>query len=219
MSIFENLQDRIQNLFGSKKENKFDTLKPEEDVDYLMNSPVPVGYSSIREQQFIYQNLISGFNPLTESLCDLGAGRGDLYKFIKDLYGVEQIGYTGIDQNPVMVDLAKRKYDLDLINDSYETMKLPTRSWMVTSGLFSIKRNENFQDDLTYVLNNIDRMYNAATKAVSFNLLCPLSGLVSEGFLYIKPSDIIDTLIKKYRFVNIKHDYTDDIYTITIYKF
>ena len=56
MSIFENLQERIQDIFGSKKENKFDTLKPEDDIDYLMNSPVPVGYSSVIEQQFIFQN-------------------------------------------------------------------------------------------------------------------------------------------------------------------
>ncbi len=217
MSIFENLQSRIQDIFGSKKENKFDTLKPEDDIDYLMNSPVPVGYSSVIEQQFIFQNLISGFNPATDTLCDIGAGRGDLYKFIKDLYGIE-FGYIGIDQNPVMVDLAKKKYGLDLINDSYESMELPNSSWLVTSGLFSMKRNENFEDDLEYVYTNIDRMYNAAIKAISFNLLCPLADIVSDGFLYIKPSEIIDTLITKYRYVNVKHDYTDDIYTITIYK-
>lgn len=217
MSIFENLQSRIQDIFGTKKENKFDTLKPEDDIDYLMNSPIPVGYSSVIEQQFIFQNLISGFNPMTDTLCDIGAGRGDLYKFIKDLYGIE-FGYIGIDQNPVMADLAKKKYDLDLINDSHETMDLPEASWLVTSGLFTTKRNENFEDDLEYVYTNIDRMYNAATKAISFNLLCPLADIVSDGFLYIKPSEIIDTLITKYRYVNVKHDYTDDIYTITIYK-
>ena len=218
MSIFENLQERISVLFGSKKENKFDSLNPKDDIDYLMNSPIPVGYTSVLEQQFIFQNLISGFNPMTDTLCDIGAGRGDLYKFITDLYGIE-FGYIGIDQNPVMVDLAKQKYGLDLINDSYETMDLPEAGWLVTSGIFTTKRNEKFEDDLEYLYTNIDKMYNKATKAVSFNLLCPLAGLVSDGFLYIKPSDVIDTLITKYRFVNIKHDYTDDIYTITIYKF
>lgn len=218
MSIFENLQERISDLFGSKKENKFDSLTPDGDTDYLMNSPVPVGYSSVLEQQFIFQNLISGFNPVTDTLCDVGAGRGDLYKFIKDLYGIE-FGYAGIDQNPVMVDLAKKKYELDLINDSIDTMELPEASWLVTSGLFTTKRNVNHLDDLEYVYKTIDRMYNAATKAISFNLLCPLADIVSDGFLYIKPSEIVDTLITKYRFVNVKHDYTDDIYTITIYKF
>ena len=159
MSIFENLQERIQDLFGSKKQDAFDTLDPATDIDYLMNSPLPVGYSSIQEQQFIYQNLISGFNPSTDTLCDLGAGRGDLYKFIKDIYGIE-FKYIGIDQNPVMVDLAKQKYELDLINESYETIELPAASWLVTSGLFTTKRNEKFEDDLEYVYTTIDRMYN-----------------------------------------------------------
>ncbi len=218
MSIFEGLQERIQDLFGTKKENKFDTLDPQTDSDYLLNSPIPVGYDSIQQQRFIYQNLISGFDPINNSLYEVGCGRGDLYKFIKDLYGVENFEYDGIDFNPVMSDLAKQKYDLDITNGMYETTPIPKFDWVVASGLFSNKTKQTDDEQVSYILDMINRMYESANKAVAFNLLCPLAGSVSEGFFYVSPGQIINTLIQKYRFVNIKHDYTDNIYTVTILK-
>jgi hypothetical protein len=218
MSIFENLQERIQDLFGSKKESKFDTLNPATDADYLLNSPIPVGYSSIQEQQFIYQNLISGFNPSDSSLYEIECGRGDLYKFIKDLYNVD-FNYNGIDYNPVMVDLAKQKYDLNITNGSYENTEIPKADWIITSGLFTVKNKETSEQQVEFILSLIDRMYESANTAIAFNLLCPLSGLISDGFFYISPGQLINTLIQKYRFVNIKHDYHDSIYTVVILKF
>lgn len=218
MSIFEGLQERIQNLFNSDKDNKFNTLDPVEDSDYLLNSPIVVGYETIQQQQFIYQNLISGFNPVTDSLYEIECSRGDLYKFIKDLYGVDQFTYSGIDYNPVMIDLAKQKYDLDLINDSYETVEFSKSDWIVTSGLFSNMKHQTQEEQISYTLNMIDRMYNAANKAVAFNLLCPLNTATAEGFFYVSPGEIVNTLIQKYGYVNIKHDYHNSIYTIIILK-
>lgn len=218
MSIFEGLQERIQDLFGTKKENKFDTLSPVDDSDYLMNSPIPVGYNSVQQQQFVYQNLISGFNPVTDSVYEVECSRGDLYKFIKDLYGVDEFKYSGIDYNPIMIDLAKQKYDLDLTNGSYETVEFPKSDWVVTSGLFSNMKHETHEEQISYTLNMIDRMYNAANKAVAFNLLCPLNTESIEGFFYVSPGEIINTLIQKYGYVNIKHDYHNSIYTIIILK-
>ena len=104
----EELQDKIiENILGTEQFDIWDKLTATDD-DYMMYSPFPVGYNTTSEQRFLMQNLLLGFN--ASSILDIGCGRADLYGFIRDFYG-ENIIYHGIDHNPIMIDLAKQKYD------------------------------------------------------------------------------------------------------------
>ena len=107
----QSIQNKIQDLlYGNNPEYiRRDSLKAGTDPDYMLYSPEVVGYNSTTEQQFIFQNLIIGLDPTTWSILDIGCGRGDLYGFLKELYPVHIFGYTVIDHNPVMCNLAREK--------------------------------------------------------------------------------------------------------------
>lgn len=196
---------------------RFDAL-PAADPEYLANSPQVVGYESTQEQIFYFQNLLIGYNPNIDTILDIGAGRGDLYKFICDFYGVDTVDYFGIERNPILCDVAKTKYGLELKNSFYENVDLPNKDWVVASGLF-FNRILNHEDaDFEKVINDIDKMYQAANVAVSFNLLSPINNDIAPELLYIHPGLVLDIMVEKYRYVTVKHNYSNTVYTVTIYK-
>ena len=70
-------QHIMDNLTNSDAElNRWDALQPT-DPEYMMHSPIPVGYNTTAEQRFLMQNLLVGF--AGGSLLDIGSGRCDLY--------------------------------------------------------------------------------------------------------------------------------------------
>ena len=210
----ENLKQKIQNSLTLNE--TWDTLQPT-DPDYMMYSPTSVGYNSTIEQKMLMQNLLIGYN--AESILDIGCGRGDLYGLIQEIFGTPT-NYHGIDHNPIMTDLAKKKWGLnDIQTGAYESANLPNAEWVVASGIFTERRCETEDDDLRKVFKDIDILYNKATKVVSFNLLNPINTKHHEGFLYIHPGLMLDMLIEKYKHVILRANYSNDVYSILIYKF
>lgn len=220
MSIMQSIQNKIQDLLYSNNPEylRRDSLKADTDPDYMLYSPEVVGYNSTTEQQFIFQNLIIGLDPTAWSVLDIGCGRGDLYGFLKELYPDHIFGYTGIDHNPVMCNLAREKYGLELFNNSFENAKLNNHDWVVASGFFTQRRCNSEDDDLRKMFDDIEKMYNIANHTVAFNLLSPINNTIHDGFFYVHPGLVIDMLLEKYQYVNLRHNYSKDVYTVTIYK-
>lgn len=197
----------------------FDNLTPL-DPDYMLYSPGPVGYNTTSEQNYLFQNLLTGFNPTTDNITDLGCGRADMCNFIQEFYGMPA-PYYGIDHNPIMADLAKQKYGYDIYTGTFEKI-LPTlenTSWVVASGVFTQRRCESEDKDLIKLFDDVALMYASATNVVSFNLLCPINNHHHEGFFYVHPGLVLDMLIEQYQNVSIRHNYSKDVYTVLIYKF
>ena len=217
----QELQETIlKNLRYTDEETKrWDSLEPT-DPDYMMHSPYPVGYNTTAEQRFLMQNLLVGFAGGT--LLDVGCGRCDLYSVALEFASLNNdiVLYNAIDHNPIMTQLGERKWGLtDVMVGSFETAKLPTSEWVVASGIFTERRCETENEDLIKLIDNIDILYNAATQIVSFNLLNPINTTHHQGFFYVHPGLILDMLIEKYRYVNLRNNYSPDVYTITIYKY
>lgn len=210
----------LNNLtYTDEQIQRWDALEPT-DPDYMMYSPYPVGYNTTAEQRFLMQNLLVGYSG--GSLLDVGCGRCDLYGIARDLAALNNdiVAYNGIDHNPIMTQLGERKWGLtDVSIGSFETAKLQPHEWVVASGIFTERRCETENEDLIKLLDNIDKLYNAATQVVSFNLLNPINTTHHQGFFYVHPGLILDMLIEKYRYVNLRNNYSPDVYTITIYKY
>ena len=213
-------QHIMDNLINSDAElNRWDALQPT-DPEYMMHSPIPVGYNTTSEQRFLMQNLLVGF--AGGSLLDIGCGRCDLYGVASNLAALnnDTVLYNAIDHNPIMTALGEQKWGLDSINvGAFETAKFNPHDWVVASGLFTQRRCATENEDLTKLLDDIDILYNIATQVVSFNLLSPINTYHHEGFLYVHPGLILDMLIEKYQNVILRHNYSKDVYTVLIYKF
>lgn len=220
MNIMQSIQNKIQDLlYGNNEEyNRRDSLSAATDSDYMLYSPEPVGYNTTAEQQFLFQNLIIGLDPTSFSVLDIGCGRGDLYGYLKELWPDHLFAYTGIDMNPIMCDLGREKYGLDLTNGSFDTAKLIEHDWVVAGGFFTQRRCETEDEDLKKMFIDIEKMYNLANRVVSFNLLSPINNKIHDGFFYVHPGLVMDLLIEKYKFVTVRHNYSNDVYTVSIYK-
>jgi hypothetical protein len=118
-----------------------------------------------------------------------------------------------------MTQLGEAKWGLSNINvGAFETAKLNKHEWVVASGVFTQRRCETEDDDLRKLFDDIDTLYNLSTQVVSFNLLNPINTQHHEGFFYTHPGLVMDMLIEKYQFVNIRCNYSKDVYTVLIYK-
>jgi hypothetical protein len=213
------LTNKILDNLSSAGEQWEDVLTPT-DPDYMMHSPIPVGYNTISEQRFLMQNLLIGFTG--GSLLDIGCGRCDLYNVASEMAALNNdiVIYNAIDHNPIMTTLGEQKWGLKNIKvGAFETAKLDPHEWVVASGVFTQRRCETEQEDLTKVFSDIDILYNLANQVVSFNLLSPINTTHHEGFLYVHPGLMLDMLIEKYQHVIIRHNYSKDVYTVLIYKF
>lgn len=215
--VFDSILNNLS--YTNEQMQHWDALEPT-DPDYMMYSPFPVGYNTTAEQRFLMQNLLVGFSG--GSLLDIGCGRCDLYSVAREFASLNNdvVGYNAIDHNPLMTQLGEKKWGLtDVMVGSFETAKLPESDWVVASGIFTERRCETENDDLIKLIENIDKLYNVATQIVSFNLLNPINTTHHEGFFYVHPGLILDMLIEKYRYVNLRNNYSPDVYTVTIYKY
>jgi hypothetical protein len=188
------------------------------DPDYLTNSPRAVGYESTQEQIFYFQNLLIGYNPMLDTVLDVGAGRGDLYRFICDFYETDTVDYFGIERNPLLCEIAKSKHGIELKNALFEQVEFPQKDWVVAAGVFFNRVQEHEDADFQRIIHLIDKMYQSANVAVSFNLLSPINNDIDPSLLYIHPGLMLDIMIEKYRYVTVKHNYSNTVYTVTIYK-
>ena len=209
----------IDNFSNSNEDQvRYDALDAL-DTDYMMYSPIPVGYNTTAEQRFLMQNLLIGFSG--GSLLDIGAGRCDLYGVASELalLNGDIVLYDAIDHNPIMTQLGEQKWGLTGIRvGAFETAKLEPREWVVASGVFTQRRCATEDDDLKKLFDDIDILYNLSTQVVSFNLLNPINNTHHEGFFYVHPGLVMDMLIEKYQYVTIRNNYSKDVYTVLIYK-
>jgi hypothetical protein len=219
MNSITRLQNKIQSvLFNSSPESeKHDNLDPVKDSDYMLNSPRVVGYNNVAEQNFLFQNLVIGLDCQAYTILDIGAGRGDLYGYLQTIYD-NVFGYTGIEMNPIMCDLAKQKYNLDIRCTTFEQAELNEHDWVLAAGYFTQRKCKTEDEDLQKLFVDVEKMYNLANRAVSFNLLSPINNTLHEGFFYVHPGLVLDMMLEKYKYVNLRHNYSKDVYTVTIYK-
>lgn len=189
--------------------------------EYLRESPFPVGYVQPNEQQFLFQNLlIGGYNPNIHSILDIGAGRGDLYGYIKDSYSVSEVSYLGLEQSPVLVDAGIKKYEnIALKASTFPKTQCQNADWVVACGVMFEKIVDDVSTKSYFLDEFIPSMYDKSNLAVSFNLVNQNTLTEEhENFIGFDPGAIMNTLIAKYRFVTLRHNYSDSIFTVTIYK-
>jgi len=79
----------------------------------MYTSPGAVGYENSEIQDDTYQFAITGVLPISgkTSILDVGAGRGDLYEYLKRTHPALDIEYFGVEQNELLVKVGNDKLE------------------------------------------------------------------------------------------------------------
>lgn len=118
---------------------------------YMRTDPGIVGYENVDIQYDTYRFAITGVIPLSgkTSILDIGAGRGDLYHYVKKLLPSLQLAYTGYEINSILSDIG---------NKSFETHE----SFIVNKNFIDVEFLDNEKYDHVFAIGtlNIDYGWN-----------------------------------------------------------
>ena len=207
------------NVESSTEFNEFSEIDIE-DLDRLINDPQTVGWASTSEQILLF-TLLTAYYDQSESILDVGCGRGDLFGFIQEKYNTTSIDYTGVDYNPNITNIATRKFnDINVISiDILDLDVNKTYDWVVASGAFNLK---DCDDMFTYACTVVDKMIQHAQKGVAFNILTNLPDDLDDetkNIFYVHDSSKwLDYLIRTYTRVALRADYMLGDCTFYIFK-
>lgn len=176
-----------------------------------------VGWSSVESQE-TRARVISEIGDLSnKSILDVGCGFGDLYTFLKRL-GIYPGKYVGIDINPKIIEVAKRrlpkvKFEVGDVMDSLLQDKF---DFVVASGIFGLK-TPNWQ----YVVEKqLSKMYDLCEIGVVVNFLSYYTtGKKFADSHYANPADILEFVFRNLsNRVVLRHDYRPNDFTVYVYR-
>jgi len=103
------------------------------------DNPEAVGWTSAGQQRR-YLAILEAAGDLTgKDVLDFGCGKGDFYGFLRD--SGRLVGYCGIDVNPNLIDLARRKYPEEefLVHDIEEKPLDRAFDAVLICGVFNLR--------------------------------------------------------------------------------
>lgn len=195
-------------------------LPPDPDEGYIMHSTEVVGYDN-RERQFTSYGIIADTIKLS-TVLDFGCGRGDFKVFYAQRMEIQpdQIDYTGIDINEILITAGKELYpDIDIrVADWLNMPKDLKKEWCINVNSLNLRYDRDLtKDDWEYFKASIKAMYECATSGVAV-MLASDSTDIDDGLINYNPGDVINWAQKEFGGVAIDHSYSTEMFTLIIYK-
>ena len=207
--------------FEPTEEEKSEMIEASSDPDpeYLEYSAEAVGYEN-REQQWDTYRIIANYISEGDSVIDFGAARGDFERFYQTELN-EDLDYLGIEMNQQLVDASNNVYDgeVELIcSDWFDLEKDLTRDWAININSSNIRYDaDTVRDDKTYLQDTIKCMMNHSEKGCILLLASDMPG-IDDGLISWNPGDIFNWAQKEFGMVAMDHTFSNDIFTLIIYK-
>jgi hypothetical protein len=179
-------------------------------------------YNAGREaQELRFERLMRHLTPSRSpfSIHDVGAGLCDLHRYLLD-EGIDHV-YSGTDVVQEMIDHAREKYpEITLHNRDILADEVAERhDFVVLSGLFNLPGKTPPDAWNRFVLQMVERMYEMADVAVSFNFLSAYRTFTDPDLFYIDPAEMLDHCMKQLsRFVILDHAYPLFECTATVFR-
>src|SRR3989344_7434016 len=200
----------------SKKEIKDNNkLYKEFREDYGV-TPEGLGWNSKFDQEKRFEVLLkiaefTGKGLQGKSILDVGCGFADLYDYIKKQ--VPDFKYTGIDINPENLKIAKENHkELNLILGNILDNKLPKFDFVISSGLFATK----LEDNNNFIKDMINKMSELSNIGFSFNFLKKL--YFDSNLAEYDHKEVYTFCKKKFKEVMLLDNYLPDDATLLIKK-
>ena len=189
------------------------------DPDYLEYSAEAVGYEN-REQQWDTYRIISGYVAEGDSVLDYGCARGDFERFYETEYN-ETLDYIGVDMNRQLIDAGKKVYEdeVELRCMSWFDLEDDVKQdWCVNIGSNNLRYDgDTVRDDKTYLQDTIKSMMAHCEKGSVILLASDLNN-IDDGLINWNAGEIFNWAQKEFGSVALDHSFSDDIFTIIIYK-
>lgn len=217
---FPNLDQDTDQQEYTEEENQLLNEEIEEALEQpewdILTSPQVVGWSSIEEQEILFEAALWLASTPGLSILDVGCGRADLYPLATE----KGLIYNGIDYNPNIIGIAQQKYPgvsvetLDVLNIEPGA----DYDWVVGSGLFNIA----IENPANYAQEVVAKMYDKARIGVAFNLLTSIPEDIADedkqSLVVWEPAAWLAYLELTYKKVICRTDYLEGDTTFYILK-
>ena len=164
--------------------------------------------------RFMVFSLISDLN--NQSVLDLGCGTGDYFEYLQQ-EGID-CDYLGLDLCANMVKKAREKHPGINVErgDIFNWEPKIQYDYVFGSGLLSYR----VDDPYTYVEQAMKRLFSWSNQALALNFLSQYSPLSdqSKRFMYYDPAKILEIAQALSPFVELRHQYLINDFTVFIYK-
>lgn len=147
-------------------------------------------------------------------ILDVGCGFGDLYRYLKR----KKINftYTGLDLNPNLLAVAKRKYpkvtfkQFDLEKDTLDRKY----DWIIISGVFNFKRKDNYR----FIETSLRKLFKNCNKGIAIDFMSSYVDYENPNSFHASPEKIFNIVKKISDRITIRHDYMKFEFSVYIYK-
>ena len=177
-----------------------------------------VGWGSKKSQEIRFKILSEIGNLNGKTVLDVGCGLGDFYRFLKNDKKITLRKYVGIDINPLMISIAKKKYPgvefrvVDLLKNNFRGFF----DYILASGLFGLKISR--WEAFSYKV--LIKMYKISKIGIGANFLSAFTPFKKDRKSYYANPFQISNFIRKNlsdKFA-LRHDYKSNDFTVYIYK-
>ena len=175
-------------------------------------SPSAVGWVSGKQKER-YSKLFEGVGDFN-SVIDIGCGLGDLYKFIIDQKGVENLKYIGTEINQNFIEICQEKYPEAnfILQDNIIPSFNNKSDVVVMSGLFNTPLDSN---DF-FLKSLLDASFLLSKKFITFNFLSNDVDYKDSNLNYTSLGDVVEYCEKKSKKISINKSSIIHEITLTI---
>ena len=158
----------------------------------------------------------------TVTLLDYGCGLSHLYEYIIN-NRINKINYTGLEISEKFFNESKKKFPHNnyILGDLLDTnFNLKSNfDYIVMNGVFTEKRDLNYQDMFNYFSKMILELYKSCNKGIAFNVMSKQVDWEKDFLFHVPLDDIANFLTKNItRNFIIRNDYGLYEYTVYLYK-
>ena len=213
------LPDGLEEFVPTQEERVELSDQSDPDPDYLEYSAEAVGFEN-REQQWETYRIIANYIGKEDSVLDFGCARGDFDRFFNSEFDVP-LNYIGVDMNQQLINAGMKVYNGEvelLCNDWFNLDKNVKQDWAVNIGSSNLRYDaDTSRDDMTYLQDTIKSMMQHCEKG-SIVLLASMIGGTDDGLINWDPGEVLNWAQKEFGLVALDHTFSNDIFTLIIYK-
>ena len=139
------------------------------------------------------------------SVLDVGCGFGDFFGYLSRDRGMS-VRYTGIDINPALIDIARRKYPAAAfaVGDA-QSDEIPFADFIVSSGAFNLRLQHGSNYDL--IGDVLRRCYERSRQGVAIDLLSSYVDFERPETFHYEPERVFSIAKRLTKRVSLRHDY------------